>query len=141
MTDYVTTAQIADRLNEGVCPKVHTKDWNRFAEALRQRREGKTFAAIGKSMGVSPQRVRQMVTHGEQREHALSNANLSPLDLLSERAKNCLRCGPIGDGKLFDEITPQVVRAWFDSGQLRNIPNMGKQSIQEVATWLTAIGA
>jgi hypothetical protein len=128
-------------LSEGLGPKVHTKDWVRCAEALRQRREGKTFAAIAAEMGVSRERVRQMTIQGERREEALKNAEASPLDVLSVRAKNCLLAEKYSSSTGRDEPTPQEVRAWLDSGRLKKIPNMGKKSVQEVAAWLAAIGA
>jgi DNA-directed RNA polymerase alpha subunit len=110
----------------------------RDATTLQKRREGKTLAAIGAEMGVSVERVRQMVAKAERRESAVSNETASPLDLLSVRAQNCLRGA---SSCLGYTPTPQEIRAQMDSGQLKKIDNMGKKTIQEISDWLAAIKA
>ena len=132
---------LALRLSEGLGPNAAAaRMYARYDSVLQQRRAGRTLAEIGRELGRSCERVRQMQALAERREKALINGKASPLDLLSVRAKNCLLAEKYSStGR--DEPTPQEVRVWLDSGRLKKIPNMGKKAVQEVAAWLAAIGA
>jgi hypothetical protein len=101
-----------------------------------------TLAAIGAHLGVSKGRAQQLVAQGERREQDLKNCGESPFYILSVRAQNCLLAENYENaGGRLKPPSPQVVRAWLDSGRLKKIPNMGKKSILEVAAWLAGLGA
>ena len=125
----------------GLGSDFQTKDWARRAEALRQRRDGKTLAAVGAAMGVSRERVRQMAIEAAQREAAIQNVEVSPLGVLSARTRHCLLSEVHYRSKRSDGPTPQEVRGWLDSGELQKIPNLGKKSVEEVKAWLASLGA
>lgn len=131
------------RLSDQLGHSPHVRSVARHAKALSMRREGQTLQAIAAEMGVSRERVRQMVKKAERLELQKQLAAEKPHLMLSVRTRNCLlgeyraTCGAHDRG----DPPPSLVRAWLDAGTLKRVPNMGKKSVAEVAAWLAAIGA
>lgn len=110
------------------------------ADALRMRREGKTLSDIGRAIGVSKERARQIVFIEKRREQALLNIKEAPFEVLSTRTRNLLlqEHSRNGNGGC---PTPQYVRSILDSGELHKAPGAWKRSIQEIVDWLDYLEA
>jgi predicted transcriptional regulator len=121
----------------------HVKSVARYAKAMNMRRAGQTLQAIGTEMGVSRERVRQMVKKAERLEQEKLLAAERPHLTLSVRTRNCLRSEYWHTYRTQDRGDPplKLVREWLDSGALKKVPGMGKRSIAETAAWLAANGA
>ena len=109
---------------------------NRAREALALRRQGEQFQSIARTLGVSAERARQLVTIGQEIERR--QASRDPWDELSARTRNAL----LADGC---EPTPEGVRKQYRTicgmqYALGRVPNLGKKSIVEINDWLTQHG-
>lgn len=119
------------------------KGAERNAKVLAMRRAGRTLRSIGAELGFTDEAVRQMAIRAERLEQEMLLYSEKPLLMLSVRARNCL----IAEFRIVCPTAniafppPALVREWHDAGKLEGIPNMGKKSVQEVAAWLSAIGA
>lgn len=114
----------------------------RAQEALRLRREGKTFAEVGLSLAqpVGAARARQLVVHAEQIEQGQGFGQGEWYEGLSVRAANALRsAGFDSKGEVFEAIK---------SGDLTNkggmgatyrgakVHGLGCKSFAEVCEWV-----
>lgn len=100
-----------------------------YAAVLAEHRAGARQVDLAKSLGLSPERVRQVLAKAERLERAV--ASTDPLDTLSVRTRNCLLSQNLR--------TVEAVRAALASGMLDDVPNLGDVSKSEVLRWLDGL--
>jgi hypothetical protein len=116
---------------------------DRNRQRIERRRSGESFSAIGTALGISRERVRQIVEREERREQRAQEleeaARLpqqpNPLQL-PPRLRNML-------AKLFGtpDFTPDGVAALeYSVAMFSTIPNFGLQDWKELKTWMERAG-
>ena len=126
--------------------------------ALQLRREGLSFAEVGKALGVSAARAAQIVTMAERQEQKDTQMgtmgysadapaedapddlplSLVPHELLSVRARNCFKNSYQG-AKAADELTVGDMREFFrniGAKEARKIPNFGANAAEQVGSFI-----
>lgn len=99
----------------------------RYETAKKLKAEGMTYAAVGRQIGCSGQRVKQILSHGDRRAEMSALVMDNPIGEISVRTENCLK-------NHYGEITPEVIlRAATELDALLATPNFGKRSAREVA--------
>ena len=127
-TEDVALACIAKReartaLNAGA------RKWTNeaYAAVLAEHRAGARQCELAKSLGLSPERVREVLAKAARLERAAKSTD--PFDILSVRARNCLR--------EFKSVAD--VRTALADGKLDDIPGFGEVSKAEVRRWLDGL--
>lgn len=99
----------------------------RKREAQALRKQGNNYRQIGKLIGVSINRAREMVIEADQFDK--DAANPAWHFGLTSRSKNCLLAGGF-------ESLSQVAEHIRKHGDLPKLTNLGKGSRTEIITWL-----
>lgn len=99
--------------------------WEEKDQILAEYRAGSTLREIGRRLGVSVERVRQMKDAAARRAVRASN---DPLDALRVRTRNVLAAEGL--------CTVSDIRAALADGRLEKVPNFGAVGMQEVRGWL-----
>lgn len=97
-----------------------------YANVLKLHREGAKNSDLARSLGLSHQRVRDVIRTAERLE--TMDASNDPMNLLSARTRNALRSEELR--------TVESVREAVFNGKIDNIPNFGEVSKTEVLRWL-----
>ena len=100
------------------------------AEVLRRVNDGETMAGIARELGLSRNRISQVVSQAKQ--EAASSVSRCGLHGLSNRAKNSLK----GAGLMSREEVAKVVSC----GDIKRIQNLGRVCQAEVLLWLQQAG-
>jgi len=109
----------------------------RHALAARLRDDGKTQAEIAMVLGVSRERVHQILKTVNQRRLEDESGAAGPFMNLHQRVrKHLLR-------EFTHDAYPPLskVREMMTSEHLKKVPNLGKLSIQIIEDWLQSHGA
>lgn len=102
-----------------------------FADVLKRRRAGETLASIGKTYGVSKERIRQMEALALRRERDADN----PIRQLPVRAFNVISCCLGREPVSADDV------AQLSEADLLRYPNCGQKTVREIKEWLVSQGA
>jgi hypothetical protein len=116
---------------------------DRNRQIIERRRSGESFSTIGTALGISRERVRQIVEREQRREQRVQEleeaARLpqqpNPLQL-TPRLRNML-------AKLFEtpDFTPDDVAALeYSVAMFLTIPNFGLRDWKELKTWMERVG-
>lgn len=100
-----------------------------YASVLKQYRDGARQCDIARSVGISAERMRQVLAKAARLERDGEAEEMFPS--LSIRTRNCLRAE--------DLRTVEDVRTALKDGKLDNVPNFGKVSRKEVENWLDGL--
>src|SRR5258705_1356189 len=110
---------------------------DRNRQIIERRRSGESFSAIGTALGISRERVRQIVEREERRDDRAACLPQQPNPLqLPPRLRNML-------AKLFEtpDFTPDdVVALEYSVAMFSTIPNFGLQDWRELKTWMERAG-
>jgi len=108
----------------------------RYALAVRMRNEGNTVAQIGQALGVSRERIHQMLRLVKQRQAEEARQDTEPFLTLSPRVRrHLLALFPSGE-----HPKPSELREMMRTGLLKKIPNLGKLSLRQIEAWLQSQG-
>lgn len=108
----------------------------RHALAQRMRSEGNTMTKIGHALGVTAERVRQILMLVKQRRADEECLGKEPFSTLNPRVRRHLLAG-FGPG---EHPKLSEVREMMRSGDLKKIPNLGKLALHQIETWLQSHG-
>lgn len=114
---------------EKILPSFDFIKWTKekYAEVLKEYRGGVRKYDLAKKLGISSERMRQVITKAEKLDR-LGLVSNDQIDDLSVRTRNVLaRMGL---------RTVEEVRAALEDGRLKNVPGFGKTSKTELRLWL-----
>lgn len=129
-TEAVASACLEKRANRaGLTNGARKWTADAYAAVLKQYRDGARLCELARGLGITSTRVRQVLNKAEKLELAGPSSNR--IDKLSVRTRNCLQ--------LWNLDTVEAVRAAMADGSIKEIPNIGKVSFEEIQQWLDGL--